>query len=81
MQSYVIYILLHYFKTNSALYCISAIPQSKSKGDVNKMCHFHLILGVTRRVALISGNFMQAGQAIAEILTETSWQIVEHGYK
>jgi len=74
----VIYILL---QLNSALYCISTIPQSKIKGDVNKMFHFHLILEATRRVVLISDNFMQSGQAIAEILTPISWQIVEHGYK
>lgn len=42
------------------------------------MFHFHLILRATRKFALISDNFTQRGQAVAEILTVISQQIVEH---
>lgn len=65
-------------KKISALYCINVMLQSKSKNEVNKMFHFHLISRATRKFALISDHFTQRGQAVAEILTVISQQIVEH---
>lgn len=72
------YVLPQEKKKISALYCINVMLQSKSKSEVNKMLHFHLISRATRKFALISDKFTQRGQAVAEILTVISQQIVEH---